>query len=175
MVPLTRLALTLLLLAVGCATTSNLNDEVREHAAARFECPLEQTSAREETNGRVRNPTYVAEGCGQRIRLECTEGVDNQLVCPENAPIEGKDPNPVTIGKSDPPASCKDLGPIQTVARHSSYDALFRKFKIEIRSRGGNYGRLDGQQGSILRGVAFDCPRSATASAPPDRSPPAAP
>lgn len=166
MLLLTRLGLTTLLLAVGCATTSTI-DEVRKIASARFDCSFEETSAREAEIG-VRDVTYdlgmsafVAEGCGQRMRIECREE-NGQLICPQNVQVEGTDPNPVTVAKSDPPANCKDLGPIQAMARRSSYEALYRKFKDEVRNRGGNYGRLDGQQGSILRGVAFACPLSSS-------------
>jgi hypothetical protein len=144
------LVLLSLLATVGCA--SNL-DEVRKLAARRFECPEAETVVHE-----VGSTAFTAEGCGQRLRLDCHEEGERGLVCPKDAPIEGKDPNAVTVAKSDPPSGCKEMGAIQT-GSHGSYEALYGEFKAQVRKRGGNYGRLDGQSETVLRGVAYACPR----------------
>ncbi len=82
----------------------------------------------------------------------------------------------VQVLKSDPPRSCRDLGPLEAVhgsgcggfGSQGTYEGAYNELRNMAAARGANYVRMDSQFGPhsengcfddrfVIRGVAFAC------------------
>jgi hypothetical protein len=96
----------------------------------------------------------------------------------------------VRVGKSDPPLSCQDLGPIEAVhgsgcggfGARGDYRGAYNVLRNQAGLAGGNYVRMDVQQPPhsengcfdnryIIRGVLYACSPAAFEAAPAPAAP----
>jgi len=148
-----QLAMTMSLIPALIGCQSSL-DQIRVRGAKALACGFDQVTAEKPNES-----SYVVSGCGRSVSYVCKDHPEGYVSC-----REGNEPTPlteaqllgITVGKSDPPAGCTDLGP--QVFQHGTYETLYRKFKERIALLGGNYGRLDLIVNNKLQGVAFRCP-----------------
>ena len=150
-------ALLITLVLAGCASSL---DQMRRVGADLFGCPVEDVTARE-----LRPQEYQVEGCGKRAHYSCKLQPDGTILCPKDVavePIPGE--TEIRVAKDEPPAGCKELGPVEVVDK-DEYQRLYSSFRERVKKLGGNYGRIDAMgktdwnQG-FLRGVAFRCPEA---------------
>jgi hypothetical protein len=150
-----------LLLPVLAGCSSSL-DQIKARGATALGCKVEQVTA--ET---LPDSNYIVRGCGKSVGYACKDNPDGTVGCHEaNANdvwAQAKELREIRILKGDLPAGCTDLGPIQVgetgpLRVPVDYDVLYAEFKGHVLKLGGNFGRLDAQDSSMLRGVAFRCP-----------------